>query len=554
MDKRTFLGISLISVIILLVLLWSGNSQKKNAPKMAQYEQEQAAVSAVKDSIQFAEETTVVVTASQDSLSPLFPALNGTESISYLDNGLVKIGITSKGATPCYAQLYDYLDQQGQQVILFGQDEISLNFKIDIEHELERDLIETAMKEDRRLAGILGDSVIGNERYAAQLVNASFKNATFSERLWGNNMPALRSHLEAELRNGLIQGIHPRELARRFRRHYSGSVRDTERLMTTEMCRLQTAVQKESFERNGFTEYRFITAGDGHVCPVCEDLHGQHFKVSEMQPGDNAPPMHPSCRCSTAAWMDGDKYKRWIEALANGEEVRWDEFEADGPTQMSVADDLSEDTTQWPAPGEKITDKAFKEIRKYANEKGVQIAGVKKSDLDLELVRDAIDRVSEVLDKYNIREKLDHPFIMDFSHSLRSADFAESYPGTNHIIYFNKDAYRSLDALENEYKKREEKYFFVKGTDYRAIPYHEMGHIIADIFNINPLELALRLTGAENEKVLREELKSKLSEYASKIGGDEIIAECYSAVLSEIDNEFALKFVKECDKIILEKR
>ena len=152
-------------------------------------------------------------------------------------------------------------------------------------------------------------------------------------------MPALRVHLEAELRNGLIQGIHPRELARRFRRHYSGSVRDTERLMTTEMCRLQTAVQKESFERNGFTEYRFITAGDGHVCPVCEDLHGQHFKVSEMQPGDNAPPMHPSCRCSTAAWMDGDKYKRWIDALANGEDVRWNEFESD--TSVAAGDEAS---------------------------------------------------------------------------------------------------------------------------------------------------------------------------------------------------------------------
>ena len=243
-----------------------------------------------------------------------------------------------------YVATHDFSDQANEEMELYNLTmrinrlellKAQINLELlagydDIEHELERDLIETAMKEDRRLAGILGDSVIGNERYAAQLVNASFKNATFSERLWGNNMPALRVHLEAELRNGLIQGIHPRELARRFRRHYSGSVRDTERLMTTEMCRLQTAVQKESFERNGFTEYRFITAGDGHVCPVCEDLHGQHFKVSEMQPGDNAPPMHPSCRCSTAAWMDGDKYKRWIDALANGEDVRWNEFEAEG--------------------------------------------------------------------------------------------------------------------------------------------------------------------------------------------------------------------------------
>ena len=199
----------------------------------------------------------------------------------------------------------------------------------DIQNEMERDLIETAMKEDRRLAGILGDSVIGNQHYARVLVNASFQNATFSERLWGNNMPKLRARLETELRNGLIQGIHPRELARRFRSTFGGSIRDTERLMVTEMRRLQTDVQKESFERNGFTEYRFITTGDERVCPECEKLNGQHFKVSEMQPGENAPPMHPSCRCSTAAYMDSDKYKRWIDALERGEDVRWKEFEAD---------------------------------------------------------------------------------------------------------------------------------------------------------------------------------------------------------------------------------
>lgn len=143
-------------------------------------------------------------------------------------------------------------------------------------------------------------------------------------------MPDLRAHIEVELRNGLlIQGTHPRELARRFRNHYGGFVKDTERLMITEMRRLQTAVQAETFERNGFKKYLFITAGDERVCPECAKLHGQHFKVSEMRVGENAPPMHPSCHCSVAAWSDKEKYNRWIEALANGEDVRWDEFEAD---------------------------------------------------------------------------------------------------------------------------------------------------------------------------------------------------------------------------------
>ena len=43
--------------------------------------------------------------------------------------------------------------------------------------------------------------------------------------------------------------------------------------------------------------------------------------------------MHPRCHCSAAAYMDSDKYKRWIDALANGEDVRWNEFEA-GPMDV----------------------------------------------------------------------------------------------------------------------------------------------------------------------------------------------------------------------------
>lgn len=81
-----------------------------------------------------------------------------------------------------------------------------------------------------------------------------------------------------------------------------------------------------------------------------------------------------------------------------------------------------------------------------------------------------------------------------------------------------------------------------------------MGHIIADVFNINPLDLAKKITGLQDEKDVLDKMIEVLSEYASKPGGDEIIAECYSAVLSGVNNEFALKFTQECDKIILKER
>lgn len=110
------------------MLLWSGNSQKKNAPAKAQYEQK---IDSARNAQDIAEEATIVITTQQDSLSPLFPAMNGKEDLVVLDNGLLKVGITSKGATPCFASLSNYNDQIGQHVTLFGENEISLNFKID---------------------------------------------------------------------------------------------------------------------------------------------------------------------------------------------------------------------------------------------------------------------------------------------------------------------------------------------------------------------------------------------------------------------------------------
>ena len=129
MDRRTFIGLAAITVIMALVLLWSGNSQKKNAPRTNQYEQKVDSAYAAQEAAQ--EEATVVITTQQDSLSPLFPALSGNEEMAVLDNGLVKVGISSKGAAPCFAQLSNYNDQVGQNVTLFDQNEISLNFKID---------------------------------------------------------------------------------------------------------------------------------------------------------------------------------------------------------------------------------------------------------------------------------------------------------------------------------------------------------------------------------------------------------------------------------------
>lgn len=182
--------------------------------------------------------------------------------------------------------------------------------------EFMRDILQgRTMDELERQAGILGKTIRNNAQRAHAIVNASFHNATFSDRLWGEQA-RLRDELSKLLQSGLIQGKNPRVLARDLRKVFDTSTFHAERLMRTELARVQTEAQRQSFERNGFEEYEFI-ANSG-CCADCKAIDGKHFRISKMMPGENAPPMHPHCRCSTAAYEDSAEYEAWLDHLASG--------------------------------------------------------------------------------------------------------------------------------------------------------------------------------------------------------------------------------------------
>ena len=129
MDKRTYFGLLFIGIAMALVLLWSNNAAKKSAPAQAKYEQKLDEARKAEQTAEYQSNQSEI--AAFDSLSPLAPALMGEETVVYLDNGLVKIGISTKGAYPCNVTLANYKNQQGGNVVLFDKNEISLNFKLD---------------------------------------------------------------------------------------------------------------------------------------------------------------------------------------------------------------------------------------------------------------------------------------------------------------------------------------------------------------------------------------------------------------------------------------
>ena len=179
------------------------------------------------------------------------------------------------------------------------------------------------MEELQRQAGILGKTVRNNAKAANAIVNGSFKNGTFSERIW-QYQDQMRQDLGGLLQTGLIQGKNPRAIAGDLRKYWFGNDPRTgggaeycmERLMRTELARVQTEAQKQSFERNGFEEYTFH-ANSG-CCDDCQSKDGKPFKVKDMMPGLNAAPLHPNCRCSVSAYEDSAEYEAWLDYLDKG--------------------------------------------------------------------------------------------------------------------------------------------------------------------------------------------------------------------------------------------
>lgn len=182
----------------------------------------------------------------------------------------------------------------------------------------EETITNRTMDELERQSGILGKPLKEEDvlKKAKNIVNASFYNATFSERIW-SHCDNLRNEIGIELQKGLIAGVGSRQMAANLRKKYQASASDAHRLMVTELRRVQTDVALDSYKENGIEEFEFL-AVNPRACEICKEMDGKVFPVSELEAGVNAPPIHPRCHCTTAPHMDEDEYNAWLTTLENG--------------------------------------------------------------------------------------------------------------------------------------------------------------------------------------------------------------------------------------------
>lgn len=379
---------------------------------------------------------------------------------------------------------------------------------------------------------------------------------TFSDRCW-ESKANLVSGLQTALVQGLLRGDSSQKITDAVAKQFNVSRYKAGRLVHTETTYFNAVANKESYKELGVDMVEIIETLDSHTCEICQPLDGTVIPMSQYEPGITVPPFHANCRGTTAPAIDEDIIGERAARDADGNTYYvpsdmtykdWKKAFVDGDTTNLISMSKSSDI-EWPPKGTNITNAEYKELRDYAESKGVRLNGFKNSDVDVDLAKEIIDDTAKMFDEYpKLKGTSKKPFTLELSKSMKPNDFAETNPGVTHIIKLSADAMRNKTKLAEEYKKLADAGWFVKGTDYHSIIYHEMGHIIGDMYNVDGLEIAKTILKTKNKDAVFGYLEKNISEYSiSQFDGSEIISEVFSAYESGVENDFILTFIGMCD-------
>lgn len=317
----------------------------------------------------------------------------------------------------------------------------------DTERLINENLEERAYSEYRRLAGILGNSVQFNENMVRAIVNASYQNATWSQRLW-NHQASLSSQIGTQLASGILAGKSSTVLAREIQKLTGGSTYACQRLMRTELRRVQTEAAVQSMTDNGVTEYKFMVENGVNPCDECLALDGQVFKLSDMNVGKNAPPIHPNDHCCTAPYVDEAKWQRWLDGPAQAG-VPWAEFE-----NRKSAEDLAERRRQRLAERRaKKENQSAVEFDPRVSEKQVDIIKSLENEYKTRLQKVTVgaDKRAGTVDITGALMKLNSnslaTAIHEFAHTLTSTN-ANKFGLTN-----DSDFWKEIRKIRTDYRK-----------------------------------------------------------------------------------------------------
>lgn len=166
-------------------------------------------------------------------------------------------------------------------------------------YDVEKTLRAGAMK------GVgIGVSFAKNSPYQLRSVlNQRWLGSSYSDRVW-KQKDALLAQLAQSLPQMFIAGADNNAIAKELQRVTGVNQAAANRLIRTEGAKVATQADHDLYKDAGLTAYVYIATIDGRTSEICRQMNGKTLKVSKLEPGVTAPPLHPNCRSTTVPDVD----------------------------------------------------------------------------------------------------------------------------------------------------------------------------------------------------------------------------------------------------------
>lgn len=126
----------------------------------------------------------------------------------------------------------------------------------------------------------------------------TWKSSNYSKRIWKYSAEMEKQFRET-ITAGLMSGKSSQKMVDEIVKFTDQGRYAAERLVRTETAHFMAEGQRMAYQKAGIARYRFVAEKSERTCEVCMDMDGTVYAVDEIQSGENYPPLHPNCRCTT---------------------------------------------------------------------------------------------------------------------------------------------------------------------------------------------------------------------------------------------------------------
>ena len=303
------------------------------------------------------------------------------------------------------------------------------------------------------------------------IVYANHDNATFMDR-WYNTGNNIYNALDKTLRAAIINGDNPTKFAGKLAKAFEVAPYEARRLLITESSFAHQKIQQKCYDKANVDEYVYVA--ESTACSICQDLNRKHFKVSDMEPGVNAQPMHPNCRCSTAPYdpsQEDDTFQKQLEEARKFKEANKHLGKPSAPDELTKDEEaaikryVGPDSYKLNAKlrsGEPLSnqEKAFVENLDYALDKLPKYTG--KGPLNRSMYTNSMDNKKEFISNLKEGNVISSPAYTSTSKGMYD-------PDADIQISISKSLSGADLTGKNGYNNSEQEVVFPRNTKFRII-------------------------------------------------------------------------------------